>query len=537
MLKPDEESSASKPETINPWELTLGMKWFSRIGIIALLIGFVMAIKYSFEVLHLDPQVIAFLKILVGFTSAGGLLITGHYLFKKYAILGRVLQSGGLVLGYLSLYGMFFIPEVQLVHTHVLTIGWPLLIAYVALMITLARRFNSKTLALLSLAFGYYTASFSGSQIQAFATAGILAVASVMLSRYQAGWRLVSIASMAGTLMTFCYWNMLAPASNSSIFGVYEEQKLFLWFHFIVFHLGNLFPAQQTNQASTALNILNTFVFYTLYQFLTQHDWPAGLFEASLALCHLLSYGYLLLQKDEVVKSALKTGTFAQSNLALGLWFVALASLNHFGALMQPVVLGVEALALAFLALRISSQGLHRRVYQYASYGFWVASFVSLFLMHWSAMAAWPLILTVGGVCTIGLLLEHALVSRHIDPQDAFIARTPIMGVCFLTFFASLVMALETHFLTLGFLATCLLFMIAGFMTGAKKYRWTGLLWLMVSLIHLIFVDIPTLDTLYKIYAFLGLGVVMLGGSFAYHALNQRLIVKDNSTEKTKENE
>ncbi len=526
-LLPEHSSSAEVSSEASSWELALGMKWFSRVGIVALLIGFVMALKYSFDLLELDPQVIALIKVLIGFASAGGLFTAGQFLIKKFLdsgkfnILGRVLQSGGLVLGYLSLYGMFFIPEVQLVHKHSLAIGWPLLIGYVGMMILLSRRFESRTMGLLALAFGYYTASFSGSQIQAFATAAILAVASVMLSSYKANWRIISLAGMVGTLLTFIYWNLLAPSSGAFIspFGIYQEQQAFLWFHFIVFHLGNIFPSKH---ASGLLNILNSFVFYTLFHLLTQHDWPAGLFEASLAVCHLASYGYAFLQKGNL-KETLKDSIFTQGNLVLALSFSALATLHYCGADSQALVLASEALCLAFISSKDLSR--HGRIYQYSAYGFWIAAYASLFIINWATMATWPLVLTVGAVSLVGLVLEHILISRRVNPQDILIARFPIMATCSMTFLIALLSVVEVQYLTLSLLGTTALFMSAGFLvTKAKKYRWNGLLWMLLALGHLVIIDIPTLETIYKIYAFLALGVVMLGGSFAYHMLNGKMV-------------
>ena len=99
--------------TKNPFEnfeFNLGIKWLSRIGIAALLIGLVMALGYSF------PHFTNWMKILTGFVLSVSFFGIGTKLFEKAPILSRILQGGGVSVGYLSLFAMFFIPDVQLFH-------------------------------------------------------------------------------------------------------------------------------------------------------------------------------------------------------------------------------------------------------------------------------------------------------------------------------------------------------------------------------------------------------------------------------------
>lgn len=71
------------------WELTLGIKWFSRIGIIALLIGVALGLNCAM------PYVSSEVKLMLGGLSALGLFALGTKLHEKMTLLGRVLQAGG----------------------------------------------------------------------------------------------------------------------------------------------------------------------------------------------------------------------------------------------------------------------------------------------------------------------------------------------------------------------------------------------------------------------------------------------------------
>ncbi len=518
----DPEQSAP----MQPWELALGMKWFSRLGIVALLIGFVLALKYTFA--QIDPAVAAWAKIITGWVVAGGLFGLGTRLHRNYAVLGRVLQGGGMTLGYLSLYGMFFIPEVRLVHDHVYAIGWPLLCAYIALMIVTARRLESRTMALLSLAFGYYTASFSGSQSMAFLSTGVLAAASVFLSLYKDSWRVIGISGMVGTLLTFLYWNVMAPAPEANAFavvpafGVYEDQKLYLGYHFLLFHLGNLIPSRNS---SGLLNVLNSFVFYVLFLLTKGETWPDGLFELMIAAVHGLSYAFIVMRRPDE-----RHGFYAASNLILFLSFLGLATIDYFSGVTRVAVVAAQALCIGLMSNRSLESSAESWVLRFAAYFFWAVAVFDGVTMAWGSLSTVSLLLTVGMVSLTGIILENRVFSRMLSGEtDQLVQSVIILAITNGLFGTALVYSQSLHWMTLSFVLTGLVMLLGGFGMRERKYRWAGLLWFLCALFRLVVVDLATLDTPYKIALFMGLGVTLLAGSYVYHRFGGRLTSNTSS--------
>lgn len=175
------ESQPHFSNEVGHFELDLGIKWLSRIGIVALLLGIAMALSYSF------PSFPKEMKILTGFILTALLFFGGGKLYPSSPVLGRILQGGGLSVGYLSIFAMFFIPDVQLFQAG--GVGIFLLFSYVGLVLSLAHKMNSQTVAILSLTFGYYTATYSESHITAFLSTAILSLGAVAVTRLHQDWK------------------------------------------------------------------------------------------------------------------------------------------------------------------------------------------------------------------------------------------------------------------------------------------------------------------------------------------------------------
>jgi uncharacterized membrane protein len=72
-----------------------------------------------------------------------------------------------------------------------------------------------------------------------------------------------------------------------------------------------------------------------------------------------------------------------------------------------------------------------------------------------------------------------------------------------------------------GFLA--LVLFATGFLLGERNYRWTGLIILGLALARVVFFDVWKLETIYRIFTFLGLGIVLLVLGFIYNKYQEKI--------------
>jgi hypothetical protein len=509
----NEISSPEAPEEKTSWEMDLGIKWFSRAGIVTLLIGFAMALNYSFPYLNhiLVPEV----KLLIGGLVAIGLFLGGSKLFKHFQLLGRILQGGGFSLGYLTLFGMFFIPAVQIFpEPNLQSLGWGLLLLYVGGMLTFSQAIGSRSIALLSLAFGYYTASYSGTQLAALLSATLLGLASVIASRRQ-GWQYLSIVGLAGGLFTCLYWHWFGAMGishvsliPSALAGNTADELCFLALNYTLFHLASFRASFRNGHIGKGMVVLNSLLSYSTVLLIQGSDvlMHQGTVEGILALVHMISFVIISRIKSE-------DRALAQGQLLLSAFYALLATMGLLGAEMKPVAFAAQALLFGF----VGSGSQFRKWYTSLSVLFLGAGFLTLAGFTWSLLPAMSLVGIVGMVALSALILE----GTTFQPGE------PVYRICLLlvssfVFLTALMIGLQSYWITLAVVITGFTLLMGGFVSHQARYRWMGLCWIFLAAFRLFTVDLLTLETPYKIVLFLGLGVTLLAGSYGYNHLSRR---------------
>lgn len=499
------------------WELDLGIKWFSRAGIVMLLVGCAMALNYSWEFLNaiLIPEV----KIIISSLVAFGLFIAGGRLLNRFQLLGRILQGGGLALGYLSLFGMFFIPAVRIFHDPSLqSLGWGLLLLYVGFMIAMARKMDSRSVAVLSLGFGYYTASYAGTQLVCFVAGSMLGVASLVLGGHKKGWGLLPKVGFAGFVFIYLLWqgSWMIPEQHllqglpSHIFSDSADETIYLITNFLLFHMAG-FRNRPDSKPATAwgnlsLSVMNTLLVYGLLVF-TQGGTLfgfKGMGEAFLCLMQLGTYVAMLRL------SADRTDQPLQAHLVMGILFFLLTIFSLMDAHMQPIAISVGALVLGLLSRPEGGQNLYRVL----SGLLLVVACLTLATFNWQATSPAVLLFTVGGVSLTGLALERCLFSGLWQELSV-----TVLIVSSFLFLLSIMVGLEHQWITLGTVLTGFAFLIAGFLSAETKYRWSGLGWIFLAVCRLVTVDLLMLAMPYKILLFLAMGALLLIASYGYNQL------------------
>jgi hypothetical protein len=427
----------------------------------------------------------------------------GENIRSKAPRLAPILQGGGLALGYLSLYAMFFIPSVQMFHSH--PAGWVCLVLYVAAAIGISLKSNSQTLAVLSMGFGYYTASYSGMESIALASTGILVFTTLAIALYRPEWGILKKASVLGAFATAGYWSdPVRPGSPMRPTGL-SLLEFYTWGVFLLFHGAALWPR---HKADAALNILNTVAFFWVYAGVLDHPMlESGLVMVMIATVHFASLGQMVTAfRDEI------PSRWAWSSLMLGILFTGLATLDYSHGKVEAAVLAAEAFLLGFL----SRQSSYPRTFRWSALVFWMVSGSILFFQGFTAKTG--MVLTGAWVAAIGLALDYFVFC----PQHRFMSLITLVFSSFGLFY-SLCIELPPQWLTIGFVSTAFAYMTLGFLAKRRKHRRTALLWLLMAGLNLLFHDIESLSTPYKIGLFILLGVGLLLASYGYSLMEKHL--------------
>ena len=236
IFRPQQEPGPASPSTVTPtpeaapavtppppkrrtpgaieqeWEQILGGSWLARIGVLAIIIGVGFFLKYAFDQNWLGPTARVIMGIIAGLAMLGG----GHYWRKKYPTFAQAISGGGIALLYLSIFAAYsifgligFYPAVALLL--LISVGSALL----------ALRYDSMALAIISI-IGAFLAPFvlsvatggasgTGGTVEASQSFWLLVYVMVVdlgvlwLSTFR-NWRWFTLMALFGSLIVFGVW-------------------------------------------------------------------------------------------------------------------------------------------------------------------------------------------------------------------------------------------------------------------------------------------------------------------------------------------
>ncbi len=203
------------PEARDGLEMRLGTYWLVRIGIVMLLTGFVFLAKHFLT----SNEVTAELKVASLYLLSFSLLFVGFWIGKTREAMrnyGEVLGAGGFAAVYFTTFAAHKVPGLAVISSPLL--AGILLLSWAVLMVYIADRRGSQTLAVVGVVLGYYTLLIDQVSLFSLFSALILSgVALVFLLRNR--WTIVGSCSLAGTYLAFAYWRfpeLLSWMGNAS---------------------------------------------------------------------------------------------------------------------------------------------------------------------------------------------------------------------------------------------------------------------------------------------------------------------------------
>jgi uncharacterized membrane protein len=317
-----EKESGASPN----FESRIGVHWLNRVGILALLVGASLFLKFAFEGEWIGPTGRAFIGL-----AAGIAIITWSEWFRirGYRIFSLSLKALGLGVLYLSLWAAF-----QVYYLISWMAAFLAMVTVTAATAALALWQGSEILALFALIGGFATPVllYTGKsrETQLFSYIAILNIAALVLAGYCA-WRRLLLVSLVATSILYFSWYAIFYRSDEL-----TATLLFATAFFIIFMAAPLIECIVRPEASAHSKILifaallnSAAYFLELYLTVgrtnkTTLAWCA----VALAGAYAILGGFLLarLRPTEALK-------LQRVHLALSTTFITLAIAVQFGSL------------------------------------------------------------------------------------------------------------------------------------------------------------------------------------------------------------
>ncbi len=548
---PSAPREAKPPKPPREWEQILGGNWLARIGVLALLFGVGFFLKYAFDKNWIAPVVRVLLGVVAGLIMLGG----GYLWRKKYPVLTQVLTGGGIGIMYLSIFASF--TPLDLI---------PFILAVILLLVVciasviLALRYNSMALAMLGI-IGAFIAPFvlgafdtgaavTGDMSQGFEILGytiIVDIGVLVVSTFR-NWRWFTLVALLFSLLIFGVW-YVAFGDDAGITGA----EISLTLIFLIFvGATTLFHAiwQRTPQPfDYVMMIINALGYVSISLGLLWSDFRAwtGGFTFLLALFYIV-LAYLTLKRGV---SNLRLSLFA---LGIAIVLLTVAFPIQFGdRAWTTIAWAAEGTVLLWLSLRLPIQ-----LFRWAGYGAYIITAFRLFFFDTAISIAdytpvfnerfLAFFIGIAGMYLAGYLLVKA--KNKLNEQEAK-AAIPIFFIAanfftlwlfsaeILNTFDRSLYNLSTHdrigslgvslrnFQNLSITALWAFYAVIALVIGiAKRIRFLRLsaLTLLLIAIGKVFVyDVFKLAMVYRIVAFMGLGLLLLASGYLYQRYSKRI--------------
>jgi membrane protein-like protein len=268
---------------------------FSKIGIVIIIIGVFIGVKYSIQHNLISPA----MRLVLGYLMGIGLFVTGAMLKKKYESFSAILVSGAMTIFYFVTfiaYAVFgYFPQ---------SLAFVLMFLFTAFTVLASLSYNQVVIAIIGLVGGYavpFLLSNNSGQVEIlFAYTAIINIGVLILSFYKQ-WRSLYISALFLTwLLLFSTW---ASAYQYDDFVPYFVFNLvtFLTFY-VAFIVQKIHRVQELEAVDVLLFLFSSLSFYAMGVWLILDYYPnnrtfVAMFTLLNAVFHFLVGYYFHLKK------------------------------------------------------------------------------------------------------------------------------------------------------------------------------------------------------------------------------------------------
>jgi len=540
---PAPEAAPRPAAKVKEWEQILGGNWLARIGIFAIIIGAGFFLKYAFDQNWLGPLA----RVILGAVGGLGMLGGGHYWRRRYPTFAQAISGGGIALLYLSVFAAFAIFNL---------IPFPVA-AVLALVVSvasavLALRYNSMALAIISI-IGAFIAPF----ILAASTTGapqaaesfwllvyvmVVDLGVLWLSSFR-NWRWFTLLALVGSLSVFGMWYDRFGDEVSLMTSMGSLTLIFLIFvgATTLYH----FVWRRASQAfDYALMVINAAFYFGISYALLWDDLQAWLGGFSLLL--VLFYGGLAYVASRRGAENVRLAFFA---LGIALVFLTVAIPTQLGdkawttiawaaqgsvlmwlsfRLRMPYLRGFSYAVFAAVAVRLMffdttvemrtfTPVLNERFLAFlvSIAAMYLTSYIlwrergSLWLREQTAWSVYPIFLVAANFFTVWLLTAE--VWGYFSRQLAELAPAEAAGHV-----GDGLRSARNLSLTTLWAVYAVILLVVGIIRRSRPVRLAGLGLLAIPIVKLFVYDVFALETVYKMIAFIGLGLLLVASGYLY---------------------
>jgi uncharacterized membrane protein len=322
----------------------VGITWFSRIGMVALVLGVSFFLKYAFDSGWIGETGRVMIGIVIGLTLLG----FGEKFIRKYFGYGQILTGGGIVVLYLSLFSAF-----NFYHLVEAPTAFVFMAIVTAIGVLLSVRYNALTLMVTSVIGGFATpmmvSTGTNQQVALFSYILLLDLAVLGVSVFKR-WHEVHFIGAIGTVLLFSGWygSFYTVAQLWSTF-------FFLTLFFLVYSLSalvyNLYKKEKSTGTEQILTLFAGFIYFGASYGMLDREYHAfmGFFALIMAIYYFL-WAYL-------VRALTPTDDKLYGFLAvLSAGFIALAVPIQFKQNIITLAWLVEAVILIYVGIQTKNK-------------------------------------------------------------------------------------------------------------------------------------------------------------------------------------
>lgn len=527
-------------------ESIIGRRWLGWAAIALILFAAVFFLKYAF-----DNRWIGELgRVAIG-VAAGITLTTLGYRYHKrgWRVFSQILTAGGIVLLYLSAYASFAF--YQLAPQRAAFVYMTILIVEAA---GLALLYRAPAIAVMALLGGFLTPVLLHSDRDQHQTlfAYIFALDVATLAFLKRWWGMSSLA-FAGTHLLFWVWCLENYEPHK--LGAVMAFQTAVFLAFLLAHVGQRLLTKQpvkfddfadlagdpskslSSLERCSLLVLNPFVFFaTAYSLLdpNYHAWM-GTLAVGMALIYA-GAAKLLLDRKAMTRSEFVL------MLGVSLAFITLAIPIQLESNWITIAWAVEGLVILWAGVETRSALL--RTVAHSVFGLAVTKLVFGDMPYGDRGDFTPVLnkYFLSSLFVTACLFAGTLVYQRLGERKQLSARVfqlVLLMIAIVTLWLVLSVETYTYFTAralrldgvdiqserwVGQLALSLLWSLyaavlaaIGFIRGAPAIRWAALALFALTVVKVMLIDISVLEQLYRIIAFLVLGLLLLVVAWGYH--------------------
>lgn len=477
------------------FELKVGLYWFAKVGIAALIIGIGFLLLQPFD--GMNP----FFAPVLGYLS--GLLIgaLSRALRNVSSFTTGYLKGGQLLVFYFSTLRLHYFSRYPAIINN--SIEVLLLIVVTAISFAISLKRGSVHLTALSITFGYCTILIMNSFSFVVSSIFLMSTVVVYLS-LKKDWYILTVYGILLTYFSHLNWFLSNPifGGEVQIRSITYGQLISILLWPVIFSISSLFRKNKNEEGSQIIagSILNSIIGYGLLFILTASSFPDKLFLSNL----LASLTFLFLAVVFWLKEKSRFQTFFYSMtgyVALSAAIIAQFKMPDFflwlcwqsflvvsTAILFESKFIVVANFVIYLLIFVSYL-FYAGTIDIASISFGIVALLSARLLNWQ---------------------KHRLNLRTEKMRNAYLMSA------FIIIPYALYHAMPEGYIGISWLITGFIYYIIGIVLKNLKYRWMAFGTFLITAIYMVIAGTTMLSGFYRILSFLLLGVVLLFISYLY---------------------